>query len=637
MLIRPIATGAFVFALCAPVSSAPALAHGDHGPEGHVHDCSAPSWPEFAEPTEVSFAESGWADANAAATPNADGLLVDLADGMDEDDIDALADELGLELERAFDVYAGNRIVLRGDAATLARATRLLEGHDDVESVEPNVFMSLNHPGHDHEAFDVGDIARPTKPNDPMYKSQWHFDMVHAEEAWTRANGKGVIVAVLDTGVSPGKLANGKKSKYKRVPDLKGQEFVDGYNFVNNNKDPSDGHGHGTHVAGTIAQATNNGYGVAGLAYGAKIMPIKVLSDRGSGSVAGIAAGIRWAADNGAHVINMSLGGGGYTKSMAKAVEYAHKKGVFIASAAGNGGRQRVEYPAAYPGAFAVSALGPDNKLAFYSSYGKQLFIAAPGGDTRVDLNNDGIPDGVLQDTIAIGNPAKHGFFPFQGTSMATPHVAAAAALVISTGVTDPDRVAEVLKGSAYAMNDPIRYGSGGLNAGAAVKKAQSDSSWLALLLASGLGFALVRRTRRKDSLSTFKVGPGFVGAMVMGASGLFFLHDLGIGHAFALEAVSHPVAEWPAHLLGMGWHLNPLVGSFALAFVPMALGFGFKRLRGALAGFAVGVAGYLFAHAFLGEVNVALIPGHGALDFAWLAANGAIASVLGALAMKRD
>ncbi len=589
-------------------------------------------------PELVSYAASGWAEQATELRPDADSLLVDLADGMDEDDVAELEAELGLDLVKDWSVDNGNRYVLRGDQSLLAQAQKTLAEHEDVESVEPNVFFSLVRDPLPAQAVAFeADPARPAKPNDPMYKHQWHMDMVNAEGAWARTTGKGVIVAVVDTGVSPGKLNNGKKSKFPRVPDLKETELVAGYDFVANKADPSDGNGHGTHVAGTIAQSTNNAFGVTGLAYGAKIMPIKVLSDRGWGSVGAIASGIRWAADNGAHVINMSLGGGGYSASMAKAVEYAHSKGVFVACAAGNGGRERVEFPAAYPHSFAVSSLGPDGKLAFYSSFGKELAIAAPGGDTRVDLNKDGIPDGVLQDTIARGDPKKHGFFPFQGTSMATPHVAAAAALVYSTGVTDPDRVAEILKKSAKDLKDPIRYGAGGLDAAAAVKKAQRDNSFLGLGLAALMGVVFVRRTRRRDPLSTFSPSLGFVSAMVMGASGLFFLHELSLGSSFGLNLLATPVASWPSVMFGAGVHLNPLVGSALLALVPMMFFFGVRKLRGALAGFAIGLGGYLIARAALGSVDVQWLPGHGLLDATWLAVNGVIAMGLGRIAMMRD
>ena len=134
-------------------------------------------------------------------------------------------------------------------------------------------------------------------PNDPDYSQQWNLHNIHVERAWEETKGEGITVAVIDTGVS-------------RVPDLRQTEFVPGYDFVNDRKDARDDNGHGTHVAGTIAQSTNNNYGVAGVAYHAKIMPLKVLAAQGGGTVSDIADAIRFAADNGADIINMSLGGG---------------------------------------------------------------------------------------------------------------------------------------------------------------------------------------------------------------------------------------------------------------------------------------------------------------------------------------
>jgi serine protease len=591
---------------------------------------------------QESIATSLALQGQKGTAPPADGLVVDFEDELSDAEIDAMEKELGLDLIESSDLEEiGNRYLLRGDAETLAKARKTLEALDHViESIEPNVYLSLF--DIDPELAESGPLPedapeRGTKPDDPLYKHQWHFDMVHAEDGWKRAQGKGVVVAVLDTGVSPGKLSNGKKSKYPRVPDLRKTEFVKGYNFVNNNADASDGHAHGTHVAGTIAQSTNNGYGVAGLAPKAKIMPVKVLSDRGFGSVAGIANGIRWAADNGAHIINMSLGGGGYSATMAKAVKYAHSKGVFLACAAGNNGRQKVEFPAAYPGCNAVSALGPDGKLAFYSSYGKELAIAAPGGDTRVDLNGDGIPDGVLQNTIEPNNPQRHGFFPFMGTSMATPHVAGAAALVMSQGVTDPDKVRSILQGSASQMNDPIRFGAGGLDVGKAVKKSTRDQGALALGLTVLLGFSLLRRRKKSIFTQGVKVGPGFVLSALMFSSGFFFLHEFGLGDEAGLAFLAAPIADWPRVAFGSGVHLNGLVGSVLLAVLPFIFAWGIKKLKGILAGLALGTAGYLLSHAFLGNVDVQWVPGHGWLDATWLALNGMMALGLAKLALKRD
>ena len=178
-------------------------------------------------------------------------------------------------------------------------------------------------------------------PNDACFKYQWHLRQIGMPAAWKQGNGKGAVVAVIDTGVT-------------KVGDLADTKFVPGYNFVANNANADDDHGHGTHVAGTIAESTNNGIGVAGVAYGASIMPLKVLSARGSGSMGGIAQAIRWAADHGANVINMSLGGPFAVSTLASAVKYAHGKGVVVVAAAGNDGRGKVGYPARYPGVIAV-------------------------------------------------------------------------------------------------------------------------------------------------------------------------------------------------------------------------------------------------------------------------------------------
>ncbi len=309
------------------------------------------------------------------------------------------------------------------------------------------------------------DTAPRFQPNDPKYKFQWHLDQINMPEAWLRNQGEGVVVAVVDTGVTP-------------VEDLGGTEIVPGWNFVDNNADTRDDHGHGTHVAGTIAQTTHNGIGVAGVAYRAKIMPIKVLSAGGSGSVGGIAEGIRWAADHGARVINMSLGGPFYSQVLAKAVRYAYEHGVVVVCAAGNDGRGKVSYPAANVGALAVAATQFDETATFYSNWGKEIAVAAPGGNTRVDQNGDGVPDGVLQNTVTPGNIEKQDYLLFMGTSMASPHVAGVAALLVSAGVRDPLEVRLILERTAHrpaayrGKRDP-HYGAGIVDASAALADAE--------------------------------------------------------------------------------------------------------------------------------------------------------------------
>jgi len=192
--------------------------------------------------------------------------------------------------------------IVEGDKKTI-KQLRKSPFKQDIEYIEPNyIYHSLE------------------IPNDPAYSQQWNLRSINIEQAWEDSKGEGITVAVIDTGVS-------------KVPDLEQTEFVEGYNFVDNTVNADDDVGHGTHVAGTIAQSTNNNYGVAGVAYQAKIMPLKVLGVNG-GSIADIAEAIKFAADNGADVINMSLGGGGDSLLMQSAIKYAHDKGVVIVAAA---------------------------------------------------------------------------------------------------------------------------------------------------------------------------------------------------------------------------------------------------------------------------------------------------------------
>jgi serine protease len=334
------------------------------------------------------------------------------------------------------------------------------------------------------------------KPNDPLYSEQWNFKMVNAETAWDITRGKGAIVAVIDTGVAYKDTDKGKRAK-----DFEDTQFVDGYDFVTHDAMPNDDQGHGTHVAGTIAESTNNGEGVAGLAFEAKIMPLKVLSSTGSGSTRDIAEAIRWAADHGANVINMSLGGPYPDQVMGSACEYAHKKGVTIVCAAGNSFREGVGYPAAYKDCIAVSAVGPKGELSYYSSWGKQLAIAAPGGDK--DIGGDA--GGILQNTIfshEVGGTPVDDYFSFQGTSMASPHVAAVAALIVSQGVKNPDDVKAVLQKSARKKGPANKYGAGILDAGAAAKLAANTYSdgvsrfWMVVALFAGC--MLIGRSRAR-------------------------------------------------------------------------------------------------------------------------------------------
>lgn len=281
-------------------------------------------------------------------------------------------------------------------------------------------------------------------PNDPIYSLQWHFNTVQAEAAWEISKGDGVIVAVLDTGLN--------------LNTNDGISCVTaGFDAVNEDYDPADGDGHGTHVSGTIAQSTGNGIGVAGLANEACIMPVKVLGDNGSGSFADIADGIYYAINNNAKVINMSLGINaryGVTNDavMDPALEAAFAAGITVVVASGNdGNRKNVSYPAIYPTTIAVGATDFRNSVTRYSNKGTGLDMVAPGGDNGRDDNNDGYADGVLQETVSSGTS---GYYFFSGTSMASPHVAAAAAMLISHGVTDPTDIYQRLTSTTLDIGE---------------------------------------------------------------------------------------------------------------------------------------------------------------------------------------
>lgn len=313
-------------------------------------------------------------------------------------------------------------------------------------------------------------------PNDVYYHYQWHFDNpdyggINMELAWDIQKGSsGVIVAVIDTGV-----AYENYGIYKQAPDLVNTLFVPGYDFVNNDSHPNDDEGHGTHVTGTIAQSTNNSLGVAGIAFNTSIMPIKVLDQNGSGTYADIADGIYFAADNGAAVINMSLGGTSSSTTLENSIAYAYSKGVTIVCAAGNEYQRgnKTVYPAAYDNyCIAVGATRYDEERAYYSNTGNYLDIAAPGGDLTVDQNNDGYGDGVLQQTFG-NNPSDFGYWFYQGTSMASPHVAGVAALLIANGITGPVNVRAALETTAEDKGPAgwdSAYGWGIVDAYAALK-----------------------------------------------------------------------------------------------------------------------------------------------------------------------
>jgi len=240
------------------------------------------------------------------------------------------------------------------------------------------------------------DLATP----DPGRAQQWGLDAIGVAAAWAVTRGAGVVVAVVDTGVS-------------LAPDLAGR-LLPGWNVIERSDSQADDNGHGTHVAGTIAEVEGNGLAEAGVAPEASILPVKVLDAEGTGSDADVAAGIVWAADHGARVVNLSLGGGESSSVLTDAVVYARHKDVLIVAAAGNDGGT-VGFPARLAGVLAVGAVDVALVRAPFSAGGRSLDLVAPGV-------------GILQQTLdETGGFADRSF---SGTSMATPHVAGVAALI---------------------------------------------------------------------------------------------------------------------------------------------------------------------------------------------------------------
>jgi serine protease len=311
----------------------------------------------------------------------------------------------------------------------------------------------------------LGTFGAGDAPDDPLFATaQWHLHAVGVPEAWKVSTGVGATVAVLDTGVAYEDLP-----PFHRAPDLAGTRFVPGYDFVDDDPHPDDvpvpsQHTHGTHIAGTIAQTSGNGIGGAGVAPGAAIMPVRVLAPDGTGTTWATAKGLRFAADHGANVANLSLGGTAGAPELADAVSYAVSKGVTVVVASGDDGRPSLLYPAAYPDVIAVGAVRLDGTRPRYSNYGPGLALVAPGGDLQSDQNGDRLDDGIVQQTV-FDEPGSFCFCFLEGTSSAAAHVSGAAALVVASGrATRPADVRAALVSTAHDLGPPGRdddYGAG--------------------------------------------------------------------------------------------------------------------------------------------------------------------------------
>ena len=291
-----------------------------------------------------------------------------------------------------------------------------------------NVVAALSHRADVEYAEADATTQAAITPTDPSWGAEWGMAKVNAPAAWDKTTGSSAVtIAILDTGV-----------KYDHA-DLQNR-FVAGYDFVNNDADPTDDQGHGTAAAGVAGATANNGVGMAGSCWTCKLMPVKVLDASGGGDYVDLVNGITWATDHGASVISMSLAGSADSSTLHSAVQYARNHGVVLVAAAGNSGVNSLSYPAAYAEVLGVAGTQSDDTLYSWSNYGSWAKVAAPGCDYT---------------TLISG-----GYGSFCGTSAATPLVAGIAGLARSLQPTaTPAQVEAALESSAVKIGTTVACG----------------------------------------------------------------------------------------------------------------------------------------------------------------------------------
>ena len=371
----------------------------------------------------------------------------------------------------------------------------------DGQSVRQTVRELERQPGVEYAVPNYVAHASGLIPNDPgqtaipggWQQLQWNFlpgTGIDAPAGWQNMvnagvpGGRGVTVAVLDTGV-----AFENRGRFRRSPDIAPSTFVPGYDFIGPDRRPDDENGHGTFIASIVAEQTGNARDATGIAYGARIMPLRVLDADGLGDAATIGRGIRYAARRGAKVINLSLEFDPSTPrsqipEVLSAVRYAHSRGSVVVAASGNEADRSVAYPAKAGNVISVGATTEHGCLADYSNTGPGLDIVAPGGGPDADISDDPVhchPNAkpgrdIYQLTFSGSSPRRFGYpNGYQGTSMSAPHVSAVAALVIASGVIgrrpSADAVERRLMSTARDLGPPgydPRYGYGMVDAGRA-------------------------------------------------------------------------------------------------------------------------------------------------------------------------
>jgi subtilisin family serine protease len=389
-------------------------------------------------------------------------MLVQFEPGVSEGEMQAFLAEQGLSSRDAIPALGLWQVEVDGGQAAPLLVS--LRGNRLLSFAEPNAFAQLW-----------------AEPNDPYWPRQWNMRAIKAPAGWDLATGNSgepVIIAIIDSGID---LTH---------PDLR-DKIVAGYDFIEKDTTPQDENGHGTHVAGIAAATGNNGEGVAGVSWGAQIMPVRVVNAEGKCTVFDVAAGMVWATDHGARVLNLSLGfpligvlmsqGLMGADALRAAVDYAYQHDVLIVVATGNE-YQKLDlpgYPAAYPHVVAVGAVDTRNEHAYYSNAGNYVDVVAPGGELGSLHDTSGVFSTMPDYQVALTKEGvATGYDTLQGTSMAAPHVAGLAALIWAANpALSNEQVAAIIEGTAQDLGPRGRdgcFGAGLIDVQRAVKAALS-------------------------------------------------------------------------------------------------------------------------------------------------------------------